>query len=46
MTKRPEVVADDEAPGPEPDGFWAGIHVEVAELSKLGADGDNTPSRS
>lgn len=42
MTK-PEVVADNETPGPEPKGFWAGIHDDVARLSKLGRDDESDP---
>jgi hypothetical protein len=46
MNKRPEVVADDEEPGPEPEGFWDPVHAEVTRLSRIGADGDDTASGS
>lgn len=46
MTKRPEVVADDENPGPEPEGFWAGIHAETARLTKLGRDDNDAADGS
>lgn len=29
---KPEIVADNEVPGPEPEGFWAPIHAEVKRL--------------
>lgn len=46
MTKRPEVVADNEEPGPEPEGFWAGIHAETARLTKLGRDDNDAADGS
>lgn len=27
-----EVVADNEVPGPEPEGFWDPVHAEVRRL--------------
>jgi hypothetical protein len=35
---KPEVVADNEVPGPEPEGFWEPIHKQVERLAKLGRD--------
>lgn len=31
---KPEVVADNEIPGPEPEGFWEPVHEEVRRLAK------------
>lgn len=31
---KPEVVADNEIPGPEPEGFWEPVHREVRRLVK------------
>lgn len=35
--ERAEVVADNEVPGPEPEGFWEPVHAEVRRMrvSKL-----------
>lgn len=34
---KPEIVADNEVPGPEPEGFWGPVHAEVKRMrvSKL-----------
>jgi hypothetical protein len=40
--ENPEIVADDEEPGPEPEGFWRPIHAEVKRLVKLGRADDET----
>lgn len=42
MSRHPEIVADDEEPGPEPAGFWKPIHAEVKRLTKLGDDDDSS----
>lgn len=34
MSVKPEIVADNEVPGPEPDGFWEPVHREVRAMTK------------
>lgn len=34
MDTKPEVVADNEPVGPEPDGFWRPVHDQVDEWVK------------
>jgi hypothetical protein len=29
---KPEIVADNEVPGPEPEGFWDPVHREVKRM--------------
>jgi hypothetical protein len=31
---KPEIVADNETPGPEPEGFWDPVHRQVKEMTE------------
>lgn len=31
---KPEVVADNETPGPEPEGFWEPVHADVRRMGE------------
>lgn len=41
---KPKIIADDETPEPEPEGFWGPVHAEVRRLAKLKSD-DAAPER-